>query len=221
MQLVESSTIATLSFDSAGLIPAVVQDAVTRRVLMVGYMNKEAIAATMASGHVTFFSRSKGRLWMKGETSGNILHLKEIRYDCDQDALLVTAAPAGPVCHTGAETCFSEANDSSSVGFLSVLTDLIASRQREPQGHSESYTAALFRKGTAKIAQKVGEEAVEVVIEAMRGDRERLNEESADLLFHLLVLFAQTGTSLDAVVSILAARNGTSSELGASKVKGK
>ena len=181
-----------------GLVPAVVQDDRSLQVLMLGYMNEEALAVSRETGKVTFFSRSKGRLWTKGETSGNFLALRSVAVDCDGDTLLVRAVPSGPVCHTGTATCFGEAD---SRGFLHVLQETIESRKgADPDS---SYTARLFAKGVNKIAQKVGEEAVELVIEA-KDDRDDLfMNEAADLLYHLLVLFAQRGTSLAEVEAVL------------------
>jgi len=187
-----------------GLIPAIVQDVRTGAVLMLGYMNAEAWAQTQQSGKVTFFSRSKQRLWTKGETSNHFLLVRDLLLDCDNDAILVKAEPQGPTCHTGADTCWNEPNEHPS--FLFDLEQLIHTRREQaPEG---SYTAKLFASGTAKIAQKVGEEAVETVIEALQGDRERLLNESADLLYHLLVLLADQGTNLTAVEAILRERHG-------------
>lgn len=185
-----------------GLAPAIVQDASTRVVLMLGYMNEDALMATQSSGKVTFFSRSRGTLWVKGETSGNFLFVKEILSDCDQDALLIKADPVGVVCHTGADTCFKDANKPS---FLFELEDIIAERKNSMS--EGSYTASLFRDGLPRIAQKVGEEAVEVVIEAMGADDDRFRNEAADLLFHLLVLLQAKGQHLTSVESILEARH--------------
>jgi phosphoribosyl-ATP pyrophosphohydrolase/phosphoribosyl-AMP cyclohydrolase len=186
-----------------GLVPAVVQDPHTRRVLMLGYMNADALAETRATGRVTFYSRSKQRLWTKGETSGHYLALRGLRLDCDGDALLVLAEPHGPVCHTGADTCWGETNEST--GFLHHLEAIIDSRRSAAP--ETSYTARLLGRDIAKIAQKVGEEAVETIIEALRDDRERLLEESADLLFHLLVLWAAKGIELKEVEAVLEERN--------------
>lgn len=185
-----------------GLVPAAVQDARTGRLLMLGYMNAEALAQTQQTGRVTFFSRSKNRLWTKGESSGHVLHVRDIRLDCDGDALLIHADPAGPVCHTGADTCWDETNRS-----FGVLADLEAVIQaRRGADADSSYTARLFAAGVHKIAQKVGEEAVETVIEALRDDRERLLEEGADLLYHFLVLLAARDLSLRDVEAVLERR---------------
>ncbi len=186
-----------------GLIPAVIQDAQTSQVLMLGYMNVEALEATRSSGLVTFFSRSKQRLWMKGETSGNTLQVSEIMLDCDQDALLIKAIPAGPVCHTGAETCWGK--DNPSAHFLPQLGKIIQQRKTDaPEG---SYTAKLFASGLAKMAQKVGEEAVETVIEALGKDRKRFLNETADLLYHLMVLLAAKDVALVDVEKVLRERH--------------
>jgi phosphoribosyl-ATP pyrophosphohydrolase/phosphoribosyl-AMP cyclohydrolase len=189
---------------SGGLVPVIVQDSVTSKVLMLGYMNEAALTETRSSGKVTFFSRSKGRLWTKGETSGNFLHLKDIKLDCDRDTLLVKAKPSGPVCHTGADTCFAEQNQAD-LSFLSHLQDIIHSRRTADV--DDSYTASLFRKGINKVAQKVGEEAVEVVIEAKDDNQDLFLNESADLLFHLMVLLEAKDTSLQEVVEVLAERH--------------
>jgi phosphoribosyl-ATP pyrophosphohydrolase/phosphoribosyl-AMP cyclohydrolase len=187
-----------------GLIPAVVQDAGTRAVLMLGYMNAEALEATQSTGRVTFYSRSKQRLWTKGETSGHFLNVLDIRLDCDNDALLIKATPAGPVCHTGADTCWNEKNEAPS--FLHALENVIQSRKGAAP--ESSYTARLYASGMPKIAQKVGEEAVETVIEALGGTDERLLSESADLLYHLLVLLSARGLSLSDVEAVLRGRHG-------------
>ncbi len=190
-----------------GLVPAIVQDAKTRKVLMLGYMNEASLEETKKSGKVTFYSRSKQRLWTKGETSENYLFVKEIIPDCDQDTLLIKADPAGPACHTGADTCFKETNKESTV-FLERLMEIIESRKANPS--DKSYTSSLFQKGTNKVAQKVGEEAVETVIEAMAGDKELLKNESADLLFHLMVLLADQDLSIYDVLDVLEKRHQTS-----------
>ncbi|MEX0915599.1 MAG: bifunctional phosphoribosyl-AMP cyclohydrolase/phosphoribosyl-ATP diphosphatase HisIE, partial [Wenzhouxiangellaceae bacterium] len=170
-----------------GLLPAVVQDTGTGRVLMLGYMNREALEKTQATGHVTFFSRSKQRLWTKGETSGNTLELVGMQLDCDRDTLLVQAIPHGPTCHLGTETCWGDAVNPS-VGFLAELERIIESRKgADPDS---SYTARLLEAGIKRCAQKVGEEGVEVALAASAGDREELVSESADLLYHLLVVLA-------------------------------
>lgn len=184
------------------LIPAVVQDASTGVVLMVGFMNAEAFAATRESGRVTFFSRSRRRLWTKGETSGNFLEVEEILGDCDNDTLLIKARPAGPVCHTGAETCFGERNAPNDV--LSGLERVVLERKANPS--DDSYTSRLFARGLNKIAQKVGEEAVELVIEAKDDDPERFRNEAADLLYHLTVLLAAKDISFEEVYEVLKER---------------
>tara|TARA_Y100001972_G_C7658283_1_gene331698 strand:- start:1495 stop:2094 length:600 start_codon:yes stop_codon:yes gene_type:complete len=190
-----------------GLVPAIIQDVKTRKVLMLGYMNEEALEETKKSGKVTFYSRSKQRLWTKGETSENYLFVREIIPDCDQDTLLIKAEPAGPACHTGADTCFKEDNQKSAL-FLERLMEIIESRKVNPS--DKSYTSSLFQKGTNKVAQKVGEEAVETVIEAMAGDKELLKNESADLLFHLMVLLADQDLSIYDVLGVLEKRHQTS-----------
>lgn len=188
-----------------GLIPVVVQDSITGKVLMLGYMNETALAQTEASGRVTFFSRSKNRLWTKGETSGNFLEVVSMQEDCDGDAILVKAKPLGPVCHTGADTCFDEANHSSQTAFIDQLRGIIKERKENPS--SASYTASLFAKGINKLAQKVGEEAVELVIEAKDDNKELFLGEAADLLFHYLVLLEAKGYELDEVVEVLKQRH--------------
>lgn len=199
-----SKIITELDFQkSGGLLPAIVQDARTGVVLMLGYMSREALERTLEDKKVTFFSRSKNRLWQKGETSGHFLLLTDIKTDCDKDALLVKAIPEGPVCHTGSDTCFEEVN--SGPGFLSYLEQII--RSRKTDNTENSYTAALFRQGINKIAQKVGEEAVELVIEAKDDNRELFLNEAADLLFHLLVLLNAKETSLSDVIAVLEQRH--------------
>ena len=179
---------------SDGLVPAIIQDARTKNVLMLGYMNAEALKKTTDSGKVTFFSRSKQRLWTKGEESGNFLNLVSIKNDCDDDSLLITVNPVGPTCHTGTDTCWKEENNSQ-FGFFSELEDTIEER-RTTADDSKSYVASLFKKGINKIAQKVGEEAVETVIEAMDDNDELFLYESADLLFHYLMLLQAKGFTL-------------------------
>lgn len=187
---------------SDGLVPVIVQDANTRVVLMLGYMNQEAWEKTQHEEVITFYSRSKQRLWTKGETSGNYLIKKQILLDCDQDCILILAEPKGPVCHTGADTCFGEKNKEI---FLHQLEKIIA--DRKAQNNSNSYTSSLFAKGTSKIAQKVGEEAIELVIEAMQTNDELFLNEAADLLFHYLVLLHYRGKTLNDVIQILQKRN--------------
>ncbi len=186
-----------------GLIPAIIQDARTGVVLMLGYMNAEALAKTLDSGLVTFFSRSRQRLWTKGESSGHVLRFREVLLDCDRDTLLVKAEPEGPVCHTGAETCWAEKNELA--GFLVTLETII--RERRSADPQTSYTARLMAGGLAGIAQKVGEEAVETVIEALGNDGERLRNEAADLLYHLLVLLVAKNIRLAEVEEVLRSRH--------------
>ncbi|MGB1942052.1 MAG: bifunctional phosphoribosyl-AMP cyclohydrolase/phosphoribosyl-ATP diphosphatase HisIE [Flavobacteriaceae bacterium] len=186
-----------------GLVPAIVQDASTKRVLMLGYMNQEAVNATQEKQQVTFYSRSKKRLWTKGEESGHFLQLVDMAVDCDQDTLLIQANPVGPSCHTGDDTCWGEDN-TSSYGFLTALEEVIADRKNNPS--DKSYVASLFAKGMNKIAQKVGEEAVETVIEAKDENSDLFLNESADLLFHLMILLQAKGHRLDDVVQILEER---------------
>ncbi len=190
-----------------GLVPTIIQDVNTLKVLMMGYMNEESLDETRKTGKVTFYSRSKERLWTKGETSGNFLFMKEIIPDCDGDTLLIKADPVGPACHTGADTCFNEENKKS-VNFIGHLMEIIESRKQNPS--DDSYTSSLFKKGTNKVAQKVGEEAVETVIEAMAGNKELLANESADLLFHLLVLLSDQDLSIYDVIAVLEKRHQTS-----------
>ena len=186
-----------------GLVPAIVQDASTKRVLMLGYMNQEAVNATQEKQQVTFYSRSKKRLWTKGEESGHFLQLVDMAVDCDQDTLLIQANPVGPSCHTGDDTCWGEDN-TSSYGFLTALEEVINDRKNNPS--DKSYVASLFAKGMNKIAQKVGEEAVETVIEAKDENSDLFLNESADLLFHLMILLQAKGHRLDDVVQILEER---------------
>lgn len=188
-----------------GLIPAIIQDAKTDKVLMLGYMNEEAFEKTQEEKIVTFFSRSKQRLWTKGETSNNFLHVVEITNDCDGDTLLIKVNPDGPTCHTGADTCWNEVNNSGQAGWLNHLKAVIRDRKNNPS--EKSYTASLFEKGTNKIAQKVGEEAVELVIEAMDNNDELFKEEAADLLFHYLVLIEQRGIDFDEIIDVLRERH--------------
>jgi phosphoribosyl-ATP pyrophosphohydrolase/phosphoribosyl-AMP cyclohydrolase len=187
-----------------GLIPAIIQDSETKSVLMLGYMNKEAYQKTVETGKVTFYSRSKQRLWTKGEESGNFLNLVSIKNDCDGDTLLIQAKPVGPTCHTGADTCWQEPNNQE-YGFISSLENTIKKR-RENADSQKSYVASLFEKGINKIAQKVGEEAVEVVIEAKDNNDHLFLDESADLLFHYLILLQAKGFQLNDVVQVLKGR---------------
>lgn len=177
-----------------GLIPAIIQDEHTQKVLMLGFMNKEAYEKTVETGKVTFFSRTKNRLWTKGETSGNFLNMVSIKADCDNDTLLIQAVPEGPVCHTGTDTCWGEKNEQD-VMFLKELQDFIDKRHAEMP--EKSYTTSLFKSGVNKMAQKVGEEAVETVIEACNGTDERLIYEGADLLYHLIVLLTSKGYRIE------------------------
>ena len=187
-----------------GLVPAIIQDVDTRKVLMLGYINREAWEKTQESGYVTFFSRSKGRLWTKGEESGNHLNLVKASIDCDKDTLLIQVKPEGPTCHTGTDTCWGEDNKAG-YGFLSQLEAII--EQRQTADSDSSYVASLFTKGINKIAQKVGEEAVETVIEAKDNNTELFLNEAADLLFHYLILLRAKGHSLKEVVDLLQGRH--------------
>ena len=197
------TTLPTLDFSKLdGLVPCVIQDAQTNVVLMVGFMNQEALQKTIEEKKVTFYSRTKQRLWTKGETSGNFLHVVDIKVDCDKDSILIKARPAGPVCHTGADTCFEESNQAWT---LNALQELIITRKRNPQ--PGSYTNSLFEKGINKIAQKVGEEAVELVIEAKDDNRELFLGEAADLMYHYLVLLAAKEYRLEDVLDVLQQRH--------------
>src|SRR5688572_17609204 len=187
---------------SDGLIPVIIQDNKTNKVLMLGFMNEEALQKTQSLGKVTFYSRSKQRLWTKGEESGNFLFLKEIKVDCDNDTLLIKADPTGPVCHTGADTCFGETNNRD---FLQTLSDQI--RQRFDERSSNSYTSNLFDKGINKMAQKLGEEAIELVIEAKDDNKDLFLNEAADLLYHYMVLLQAKGFSIEDVKKVLAGRH--------------
>ena len=188
-----------------GLIPAVIQDNTTNVVLMLGFMNEEAVAKTEETGKVTFFSRTKNRLWTKGEESGNFLNVVSIASDCDNDTLLIKVNPVGPTCHTGADTCWNEVNEESEFSFLEYLQDFIDQRKREmPEG---SYTTSLFTKGTRKITQKVGEEAVETIIGAMANDDENFLYEGADLLYHLIVLLSHKGYRIEDLIKELKKRH--------------
>ena len=188
-----------------GLVPAIIQDAVTRKVLMLGFMNEEAFQKTMETKHVTFWSRTRNTLWTKGETSGNFLNLVDIKVDCDNDTLLIQAHPDGPTCHTGTDTCWGEDNVPSPLLFLTELQDFINRRKEEmPEG---SYTTKLFKEGINKIAQKVGEEALETVIEATNGTTDHLVYEASDLLYHLLVMLTEKGLRIEDVAQELQKRH--------------
>ena len=196
----------SIDFDKMdGLVPAIIQDADTAKVLMLGFMNREAYDKTIETGKVTFYSRTRKRLWTKGEESGNFLHVVSVKADCDRDTLLIQVHPVGPVCHTGTDTCWGEKNEQP-VMFLKELQDFINVRHTEmPEG---SYTTSLFRSGVNKMAQKVGEEAVETVIEACNGTDDRLIYESADLLYHLIVLLTSKGYSIEDIARELKERHG-------------
>ncbi len=198
-----------LNFDKGnGLIPAIIQDAITKKVLMLGYMNEESLKITKERGLVTFYSRSRQTLWTKGETSGNYLNVREITSDCDNDTLLIKAVPSGPVCHTGSDTCFDETNDPEKIKnseFLFYLEEVIHDRRDHPiEG---SYTNLLFNRGINKIAQKVGEEAVELIIEAKDNNKSLFLGEAADLMYHLIVLLAQKNIKLEQVFEVLKGRH--------------
>ena len=195
----------TIKYDSNGLIPAIIQDATTKNVLMLGYMNEEAYIKTLKTKQVTFFSRSKQRLWTKGEESGNFLNLVDIKNDCDNDSLLIQVNPVGPTCHKGTDTCWGD-KSTSNYGFFSTLEAIIAERVSN-KNTSKSYVASLFSKGINKVAQKVGEEAVETVIEAMDDNDELFLYESADLLFHYLMLLQAKGFTLKDIEAELKARH--------------
>jgi phosphoribosyl-ATP pyrophosphohydrolase/phosphoribosyl-AMP cyclohydrolase len=188
-----------------GLVPVIIQDAISNKVLMLGFMNEEALTRTTTEGKVTFFSRSKQRLWTKGETSNNFLLVKEIIADCDHDTLLIKASPTGPVCHTGADTCFNENNSAFSLEKLAAIID-----DRKDNPSASSYTTSLFSKGINKIAQKVGEEAVELVIESKDDNKEKFLGEAADLLYHYLVLLRAKNFTLEDVVNVLSSRHSRS-----------
>jgi len=185
------------------LVPAIIQDSITNKVLMLGFMNSDALAKTNELQKVTFFSRSKNRLWTKGEESGNYLLVKEIKTDCDNDTLLIKVKPVGPVCHTGADTCWNEINKTDN--FLEELEEIISERKNTPS--TESYTSSLFEKGINKIAQKVGEEAVELVIEAKDSNNTLFKDEAADLLFHFLILLQAKEFKLDDIIKVLKKRH--------------
>ncbi|MCV9933842.1 bifunctional phosphoribosyl-AMP cyclohydrolase/phosphoribosyl-ATP diphosphatase HisIE [Flavobacterium sp. LS1R47] len=192
------------SKNTDGLIPAIIQDAETKNVLMLGYMNEEAYQKTIETQKVTFYSRTKKRLWTKGEESGNFLHLKSIKNDCDNDTLLIQVQPEGPTCHTGTDTCWQEENKAN-YGFISDLEKTIQSR-RDNADSEKSYVASLFKLGINKIAQKVGEEAIEVVIEAKDDNDDLFLSESADLLFHYLILLQAKGFQINDVIDVLKKR---------------
>ena len=188
-----------------GLVPAIIQDATTKNVLMLGFMNEEAYEKTLATKHVTFWSRTRNTLWTKGETSGHFLNLVDMKIDCDNDTLLVRVNPVGPTCHTGTDTCWGEENESNPLLFLSELQSFIDKRKQEmPEG---SYTTSLFTKGVNKIAQKVGEEALETVIEATNGTDDHLVYEASDLLYHLIVLLTEKGLRIEDVAEELHKRH--------------
>ena len=193
-----------IKYNNDGLIPAIIQDAITKTVLMLGYMNAEAIAKTKETNKVTFYSRSKKRLWTKGEESGHFLNLISIKNDCDNDSLLIQVSPQGPTCHKGTDSCWGETN-TESFGFLSALEKVISDRRENAASHN-SYVAELFEKGLNKIAQKVGEEAVEVIIEAKDDNDALFLSESADLLFHYLILLQAKGYKLETVIDVLKSR---------------
>ena len=195
----------TLDFDKMdGLVPAIIQDSRTLKVLMLGFMNKEAYDKTVETGKVTFWSRTKQRLWTKGETSGNTLTVVDIKADCDYDTLLIKAIPAGPVCHTGSDTCWDEKNQNP-IMFLSELQRFIEKRHEEmPEG---SYTTSLFKSGCGRMAQKVGEEAIESVIEAMSNNNERLIYEASDMIYHLIVLLTSKGLKIEDLAQELQKRH--------------
>ncbi len=191
-----------------GLVPAIIQDNTTRNVLMLGYMNREAYEKTLATGKVTFWSRSRNCLWTKGETSGNFLNLVDIKVDCDNDTLLVRVNPIGPACHLGTDTCWGETNDANPLLFLTELQDFINKRHEEmPEG---SYTTSLFRDGLNRMAQKVGEEALEAVIEATNGTNDRLIYEASDMFYHLIVLLTSKGLRIEDIAKELKERHAPS-----------
>ena len=196
----------TIDFEKmGGLVPAIIQDAKTKNVLMLGFMNQEAYEKTLATGKVTFWSRSRNQLWTKGETSGNFLNLVSIQNDCDNDTLLVKVNPIGPTCHTGTDTCWGEENSQNSLLFLTELQDFIEKRHEEmPEG---SYTTRLFKEGINKMAQKLGEEALEAVIEATNGTDEKLIYEVSDMFYHLLVLLTSKGLRIEDIATELQKRH--------------
>ena len=195
-----------MDFDKMnGLVPAIIQDNTTCKVLMLGYMNKEAYEKTVETGKVTFFSRTKNRLWTKGEESGNFLHVVSIKEDCDQDTLLIQANPVGPVCHTGTDTCWGEKNEIDDIMFLKHLQDFIDKRHEEMP--EKSYTTSLFQSGINRMAQKVGEEAVEMIIEATNGADDRMIYEGSDMIYHLIVLLTSKGYRIEDLVRELKERH--------------
>jgi phosphoribosyl-ATP pyrophosphohydrolase/phosphoribosyl-AMP cyclohydrolase len=194
-----------IKYNSEGLIPAIIQDTTTKTVLMLGYMNAEALSKTLETNKVTFFSRSKQRLWTKGEESGHFLTLNSIKNDCDNDSLLIQVTPEGPTCHKGTDSCWGESKVET-YGFLSQLESIITDR-KENANSQTSYVSELFEKGINKIAQKVGEEVVEVVIEAKDDNDDLFLNESADLLFHYLILLQAKGFKLESVVEVLKSRH--------------
>lgn len=195
----------TIDFEKMdGLVPAIIQDDKTLKVLMLGFMNEEAYQQTVKTGKVTFWSRTKNRLWTKGETSGNFLNVVDIKADCDNDTLLIKVNPVGPVCHTGADTCWNEKNDNP-IMFLTELQRFIEKRYEEmPEG---SYTTSLFKDGLSRMTQKVGEEAVELIIESMKGDNERMIYEASDMFYHLIVLLTSKGLSIEDIAKELIERH--------------
>ncbi len=196
----------TIDFEKGqGLVPAIIQDAETKNVLMLGYMNQEAYMKTVETGKVTFWSRTRNTLWTKGETSGNFLNVVEIKNDCDNDTLLIKVRPDGPICHKGTDTCWGETNDSNPLLFLTELQNFIEKRHEEmPEG---SYTTSLFKDGLNRMAQKVGEEALELVIEACNGTNERMIYEGSDMLYHLIVLLTSKGLRIEDMASELCERH--------------
>lgn len=191
-----------------GLVPAIIQDNTTRNVLMLGYMNREAYEKTLATGKVTFWSRSRNCLWTKGETSGNFLNLVDIKVDCDNDTLLVRVNPTGPACHLGTDTCWGETNDANPLLFLTELQDFINKRHEEMP--EDSYTTSLFKDGLNRMAQKVGEEALEAVIEATNGTNDRLIYEASDMFYHLIVLLTSKGLRIEDIAKELKERHAPS-----------
>ncbi len=206
MDKFDKHTIMNIDFEKGnGLVPAIIQDAKTNKVLMLGYMNQEALDLTLKTKKVTFYSRTRQCIWTKGETSGNYLNLVDIKADCDNDTLLVFVHPTGPTCHTGTDTCWGESNQPNPLLFLSTLQDFIYKRKEEmPEG---SYTTSLFKDGLNRMAQKVGEEALEAVIEACNGTNERLIYEGSDMLYHLIVLLTEKGLRIEDLAKELQVRH--------------